>query len=391
MHQPTERVRNHGLIADIEVLRAIAVLVTVFQHQSVLTFARVPRIDPYFDFWFGVDIFFVVSGFVIARSLLPTLPSPKTPDRYWRTIVGFWIRRMWRIWPTAWLWLAVVVVAAFVGRSGAWGKPLPVLQDAAAILLHMQNLHRADATAIAGSEALSLYWSLSLEEQFYFLLPFLLFFVPRERLMGTLAVLVVAQLFWTRWALNTNLSGLLWSIRSDGLLLGVMIALATNVEWVRRLLQPVFLERSRAARWLAIGLPLFLMSALAAGHIIWFGTGLIALLAAWLVWIASYNTDYVIAPGPLKVVLVWIGLRSYAIYLIHIPAFYFTQAIWARLSPGADLADGGHLWRLLVTAAVLIAVLSDLNYRLVETPLRRRGAAIAKRVREGALEHEIVE
>lgn len=98
---------------------AIAVLVTVFQHQSVLTYHRIESIDGYFDFWFGVDIFFVVSGFVIVRSLLPTLAMAKTRQDYWRNIVAFWIRRMWRIWPTAWLWTGFIVAAAMFARSQA--------------------------------------------------------------------------------------------------------------------------------------------------------------------------------------------------------------------------------------------------------------------------------
>jgi peptidoglycan/LPS O-acetylase OafA/YrhL len=145
-------------------------LVTVLIYQSTLTHHRIPRIDFYFDFSYGVEIFFVVSGFVITRSLLPTLPAAKDSARFWRSIVAFWIRRMWRIWPTAWLWLGIVVIASFIGRSEDWGRPLANLQDAAAILLQVQNIHRADTTAIQGGVPLSLYWSLSLEEQFYFVL-----------------------------------------------------------------------------------------------------------------------------------------------------------------------------------------------------------------------------
>jgi len=372
--------RKSHLIGDIEVLRAIAVLVTVFQHQSVLTFHRIEAIDAYFDFWFGVDIFFVVSGFVIVRSLLPTLAMAKNRQDYWRNIVAFWIRRMWRIWPTAWLWMALVVIAAVFARTQAWGKPLSDLQDAVAILLHVFNLHRADGDAIQGVSILSPYWSLSLEEQFYLLLPFLLFIVPRERLISVLALLIGAQLFLTRWALNTNWSGFLWSIRSDGLMLGALIALTLEKRWIRNLLEPLFLAKSRTAKCLSVILPLFLMSALSAGHVVTFGTGLIAILSGWLVWVASYDMNYLIAEGWLKRILVWIGLRSYAIYVIHCPAFLMTLSIWAHLSPaGTNLGDGQHLWQLSITAAVLIVVLSELNFRLVEVPLRRKGAAIAKR------------
>jgi peptidoglycan/LPS O-acetylase OafA/YrhL len=378
-----DRLKRGHLIADIEVLRAIAVLVTVLIHQSLLTFRSIPGIDFYFDFSFGVDIFFAISGFVIVRSLLPTLPTTKSAPIFWRSIVAFWIRRIWRIWPTAWLWVGVALCASIFGRSDIWGKPIDVLQDAAAIILQVQNLHRVDPSAVQGPLLLSPYWSLSLEEQFYFLLPFLLFFVPRQRLMPVLAGLVLVQFFLNRYVFGAMPSNVLWAIRCDGLLLGVMIALSLDVRWLRDLLEPVFLGKSRLWRTAYLVLVLFLMSAVAGTHVVWFGTGLIAFLSAGLVWIASYDKNYIMADGVLKRLLVWIGLRSYAIYIIHVPAFYFTQSLWVHLSPAnTNFADGHHFWQLLLTGSALIAILSDLNYRFIEVPLRNKGAAIARRLRE---------
>jgi peptidoglycan/LPS O-acetylase OafA/YrhL len=305
------------------------------------------------------------------------------PAVFWRSIVAFWIRRVWRIWPTAWLWVGVALLASIFGRSDVWGKPLDVLQDATAIILQVQNLHRVDVSAIQGPLLLSPYWSLSLEEQFYFLLPFLLFFVPRQRLMPVLAALVLLQFFLNRYVFGAMPSAFLWSIRCDGLLLGVMIALSLDVRWFRDLLEPVFLGTSRLWRAACVLLALFLMASLAGTHIVRFGTGLIAVLSAGLVWIASYDKNYIMADGLLKRLLVWIGLRSYAIYIIHIPAFYFTHSLWAHLSPAnTDLGDGRHFWQLLLTGLAMTAILSDLNYRLIEVPLRNKGAAIARRLRE---------
>ena len=195
-------------------------------------------------------------------------------------------------------------------------------------------------------------------------------------------LIALTQFFLRRWALEGPPSDILWSIRTDGLLFGVLIAQSLNVQWVRELFEPVFLGHSRAWRFLSVFLPLFLMSALAAGHVIWFGTGLIALLSAWLVWIASYDKNYLIVAGPLKTSLIWIGERSYAIYLIHIPAFYFAQSLWTHAHPLDDVPENIRISLYIVTAALLIAVLSHLNYRLVETPLRKKGTAIAKRLSE---------
>ena len=63
------------------------------------------------------------------------------------------------------------------------------------------------------------------------------------------------------------------------------------------------------------------------------------------------------------------------------PAFYFTQSLWAHVYP-LDRSEALIVTLYSLTAALLIATSSDLNYRLVETPLRKKGAAIAKRLRD---------
>ena len=103
-----------------------------------------------------------------------------------------------------------------------------------------------------------------------------------------------------------------------------------------------------------------------------------ALLTALLLWIASYNLNVFIPVQPLRSFMLWVGSRSYAIYLIHIPAFYVSREIWFRLQSGVVASDE-LFFPLLLTACALIVLLSELNYRLIETPLRLRGADIAKR------------
>ena len=110
---------------------------------------------------------------------------------------------------------------------------------------------------------------------------------------------------------------------------------------------------------------------------------LVSIIMAVLVWIASYNENYVF--GRFKLVrrlLLWVGARSYAIYLIHMPAFFLTREIWHRLYPEQPGFGEDFLVPFVVTAAGLIIVLSELNYRLVECPLRERGRRIAQKMFE---------
>lgn len=89
-----------------------------------------------------------------------------------------------------------------------------------------------------------------------------------------------------------------------------------------------------------------------------------------------YDRDYLLSNGPLKRLLVWVGARSYAIYLIHIPAFYLSRELCFRLGWDA----GERPLSLLGTSLVLIVVLSELNYRFVESPCRDLGSRLVKRL-----------
>src|SRR5687768_15310997 len=91
-------------IGDIEVLRAIAVLFVVFQHLPDLfpwTLPSLSRLQAFIGGSFGVDLFFAVSGFVIARDLVPRLLGAADGSAARRIMLSFWVRRMWRLWPAA--------------------------------------------------------------------------------------------------------------------------------------------------------------------------------------------------------------------------------------------------------------------------------------------------
>lgn len=94
-------------IDDIEVLRGIAVAITFYAHVGASLFvwgdSTHKFLLQYLDFWAGVDLFFVISGFVIARDLLPRLRTAINTQDFWRITIAFWIRRAFRILPSAWL------------------------------------------------------------------------------------------------------------------------------------------------------------------------------------------------------------------------------------------------------------------------------------------------
>ncbi len=355
---------------DIECLRALAVIGVAFHHmQDNLFNPGLPalyQLRHYLNFWYGVDLFFAISGFVIARSLLPQMAGARDNRAKFTVIAAFWIRRCWRLLPSAWLWLGLILLLVVgFNRSGTFGGWHANLMSTLAGLFDVANFRFADAFFRYDYGTSFVYWSLSLEEQFYLLLP-LLVLCLRKRIGLLMVAVFIVQLCLLRtiW---------LKSVRTDALALGVLLAIAATKPRYASLNPRMLLRLG----WLRVALPcalLVLLGVLASGALDpWrFRISAIALVSAALVWLASYDEDYLLPNGVIKQLLVWIGARSYAIYLIHVPAYFVLFEINFRL---------GHVmspWQLALLAPPLIAVTADLNYRYVEQPLRRRGRLIAE-------------
>jgi peptidoglycan/LPS O-acetylase OafA/YrhL len=148
-----------------------------------------------------------------------------------------------------------------------------------------------------------------------------------------------------------------------------------------RLFEPTFLKNSKV-KTLAINLIFIYLLGAIAGQMIAMpiAVGLVAMVSALLVLMASYQSGYICNIPFFSGALAWLGARSYAIYLIHLPTFRICFEAWTRYAIRIDHPlDGTFTLRMLLSAIVLTLVLAELNFRLVEDPLRRIGAAIASR------------
>jgi len=153
----THRARQPGL----DFLRALAIIVVVIYHAALFGFKLPGRVDRFG--WIGVDLFFVLSGYLIGGQLLAPL------GRDQRINLGqFFTRRALRIMPAYFAILAIYFLLP------SWREYSEMSQPLWKFLLSVQNI------ALHGGTAFSHAWSLAVEDQFYLALPFILLFLFRR-------------------------------------------------------------------------------------------------------------------------------------------------------------------------------------------------------------------
>lgn len=383
MRSNNEAIAGHR-IEDIEMLRAIAILMTLAAHYPGSVAWPTPwfsKLTLLFSFWGGVDIFFCVSGYVIARNLICSVGEHNSLLDNALILRSFWVRRIFRIWPAAWFWIATALVCVVVfNKSHAFGRVGGNIADAIAAIMQVANFHSVQClyyrVGVCGIGGIDIYWSLSLEEQFYIVFPIILI-LARKHTPWIIFLLFILQFCLSRPALTP-----LWFVRTDAMLLGVLLAYLEGTPW-RALLKPTFLDGSIVTRWLFFGVLLTCLLSLSSDGIVSFSTGLLAVISAVLVWIASFDQDYVPPAGHLRAAFLWIGSRSYSMYVTHLPAYYMTREVWFRVTPKSTVFSDAYTFAFLATAVFLVGILTECSYRFVEVPLRRRGRVLARR-----LEHE---
>ena len=337
---------------DIDGLRAVAVLGVVLFHAGL----GVP------GGYVGVDIFFVISGFLITGIILKDL------ERGTFSMLAFWERRARRIFPA----LAVVVaVCLIVG----WFLMLPfgylvLAQSAVALSFFASNIQfwrTGNYFGPVAEENLLLHtWSLSVEEQFYLIVPIsmavLYAWRKRSLLPWAAAAGVGVSLLISIWWLHRDPSGAFyllpsrgWELASGSLLafarpyqLAFKPALAAGGGLLLILASYVFYSEKTAFPGLAAVPPV-----LGAALIIWSGNAVGSVFHKVLAW------------RP----LVHVGLLSYSLYLWHWPLFALHRYLVG--GPPSIAAAIGYV--------ALALVLSELSLRFVERPFRERKWAATRR------------
>jgi len=367
---------------EIEYLRGAAVAMTLLSHVNMLLPFHVDvllRIFSIFMPWTGVDLFFCISGFVVSKAYLDYFDKHRAQGQFGLAAACFWLRRAYRLLPTAWLWILIPLIFSIAfNQSNIFGSWFDNLRSFTAVATFSGNLANQYNSLLGPSPH---YWSLALEEQFYFVFPFFMLFItaPRWRVIALFA-LIALQFGVDRNPFGDPASSMLSSFRLDAMLWGILLCLFTRTRLYQQI-EPVGLGQGMLKPLLCTLFLLYMLGAIATQLIaVPIAVGLIAIVAVLIVWLASYQKGYIYCPAVLRGFMQWLGSRSYGLYVIHVFANHLSTEIWTRVAASQDVPlDGRFTLELLLTSVGLLLVLSELNYRFIETPLRLRGAEIARR------------
>jgi peptidoglycan/LPS O-acetylase OafA/YrhL len=323
-------------IPELDGLRGIAVLAVVIYHCH-------PRLMGTWLYtaslwgWAGVNLFFVLSGFLITSILLES----REKRHYFRNFYG---RRVLRIWPVYVLVLVVVYLEApwFIGQ--------PILQAVKtapwfAYLLFLQNLFHLSLPPALGQT-----WSLAIEEQYYFVWAPTARFLKRPWMLASVLAAAIIASPLIRHAHPHWLTPTHTLIHLDGIACGSLLALGLyTLNWSRRV-------------WLGLGLSYtvlgFLATATVAGGTAYLDSALaVGFTGAVLLAIASTGThnpvNAALRRGPLK----FYGRISYGLYMIHIGVFIFFGWFDLKMDPYGIAGNLAVVGFRLAVATLCAAVL----------------------------------
>ena len=358
--------QSRARIPELDGLRGIAiVLVLLYHYTSIppgqsqpLLLQRLFAIG-----WSGVDLFFVLSGFLIGGILLDACKSLN----YFSV---FYARRFYRIMPLYYCWVGVYFIATcFWSNPESW-RAVPIY------LLFLQNSFKINHAAI-GTAWLGALWSLAVEEQFYLVIPLAMRLLSRSGILLLLAsVLIGAPAL--RVLLHTYLPGhpaapyMLTACRGDALAVGVLLAFG----WRHERLKAAFYRYQTAFYVLCLVL-LFLFVCLA----VWkpsqysltmysWGFSLVdALFGSLLIIALMVPSGYWAGICRLPLFLK-LGRVSYCLYVIHSLVNLACHEIAFQSLPRFD---SPRTVLISVLAAWMSYVLALCSWRLFEEPLLRRG------------------
>jgi peptidoglycan/LPS O-acetylase OafA/YrhL len=329
-------------IPQLDAVRGIAILVVIFHNQAreYLTPSLAPIVA---NGWMGVDLFFVLSGFLITGILLDTRGS----RHYLR---DFYARRCLRIWPLYYsVLLFMFVLVPLLQPSAAEEILAERSQPWWSYLLFLQNFFVPVPQHAAGP--LGVTWSLGIEELFYLAWPWVVRSSSRRTLLWTAAIVVAAspilRLVLGSYGVNLYANPF---CRLDGLMAGAFLATIIRADSFDG-------SRFVTQAWVTLAVTAPLAFVAEAAQLRWIVFSLVAMASVSFVYLSLFGTHRWLRKALSARFLIYTGTISYGLYLLHKIPF----AVLESWTTGQSLLNFG-------VGLILCYAAAYLSWNLLEKP-----------------------
>jgi peptidoglycan/LPS O-acetylase OafA/YrhL len=364
---------------ELDKLRAFAIIFVMIVHFPTLK-NKIPFLNP----WSGVDLFFVISGFIVSKTFLTkfkiieNLSENKKSD-FFIYIKSFFIKRFFRIIPImSFLIILNIILYQILGKYGFAGSS-DLWKEALYIYTYIYNF----SISFGGSSNLGYHWSLSVEEQFYLAFPLFALMIKNNkfRIMFTILFILIVTLItrpYSNFFFGNNVESFyLTTFRADAILYGVLLYLLTQVKDFNRFTSKIISYRII----LILVAFIFIISAALAPTVFpnpSYSLPIIHISSIILVYLASCEKNIIAPINTFNQILYWIGTRSYGLYLIHTPVIRLMKASSNVVLSKYNINIPYYIY-FPITLFLLIIV-TEFCFRFIEKPFIKLGHKIASRV-----------
>ena len=341
---------DKGRLAVLDGWRAVSVSIVIISHLALYSSIAVDSNFRFTNPWgnFGVQIFFVISGFVICRGFI------REQMNYGRiSLAAFYIRRFFRIIPPLWAYLAVILLLSFFGL---------VQYDNSYLISNLSFVCNLASAACGGWVATHL-WSLSVEEQFYLCFPLLFIrFGPSGRhLLGVGGVVLPIVVLGATALHFIGVSSFL----ANFLFINIGVVCAQYESEICR----ICTRLSRSTPLVCFILLICLVSVLGPDRISTLASRLAVPPLTALMLMSSISSQSALSRILNSPLLVSLGRVSYGLYL------------WQQLATNAFVGAGAMFYVVSMSACLGVVYFS---YYWMESPLIRYGAKLSRRLQEAS-------
>lgn len=361
----TERLKHnqsHRYLPGLDGFRAVAVIAIIIFHLNPLWLP---------GGFLGVDTFFVISGYLITSLLLAEFQNTQRID-----LIGFWVRRLKRLIPAVFFMITIVVLYTIIFEPQIFYN---VKKDAVAAIFYVSNwwyiFEDVDYFNQFAVEPFKHLWSLAIEEQFYLFFPAILLIclkIFKERgtffivwAVSLLSLILMIILSFTIGDQNYSRLYFGTDTRLQTLLLGSLLSFL----WPPFKLKATISKKQNQYISL-IGIVSFILLLVllwvVSDNAIWLYRGgfyVISILTLIIIAVSVIPSG-----GPAKIlgnpVFVYIGKRSYSLYLWHYPIIVFLHS---------HFVNGQIPFYVYIIDIVLMLLMTEISYHFIENPIRRNG------------------